>query len=120
MLESLSFFRKNYKRDKLGLLMTKGNKKFLSAIFITIFVFLVDIYILGLSNSFATTSNGIVSQADLTDPTKLYALLSDKSFVEYERWGSLVIKSSTAFILLFVIIPAITFVLTLLLAFRGK
>ncbi len=100
--------------------MTKGNKKFLSAIFITIFVFLVDIYILGLSNSFATTSNGIVSQADLTDPTKLYALLSDKSFVEYERWGSLVIKSSTAFILLFVIIPAIAFVLTLLLAFRGK
>jgi len=95
--------------------MTRGNKKFLSAIFTTMFVFLVDIYILGLSNSFATTSKGIVSQADLTN-----ALLSDKSFVEYERWGNVVIESSTAFILLFVIIPATTFVLTLLLAFRGK
>jgi hypothetical protein len=95
--------------------MTRGNKKFLSAIFTTMFVFLVDIYILGLSNSFATTSKGIVSQADLTN-----ALLSDKSFVEYERWGNVVIESSTAFILLFVIIPVITFVLTLLLAFRGK
>jgi hypothetical protein len=48
------------------------------------FVIVVDIFILGFSNSFATTSKGIVSQADLTDPTKLYALLSDKSFVEYE------------------------------------
>jgi len=95
--------------------MTRGNKKFLSAIFTTMFVFLVDIYILGLSNSFATTSKGILSQADLTN-----ALLSDKSFVEYERWGNVVIESSTAFILLFVIIPVITFVLTLLLAFRGK
>jgi hypothetical protein len=95
--------------------MTRGNKKFLSAIFTTMFVFLVDIYILGLSNSFATTSKGIVSQADLTN-----ALLNDKSFVEYERWGNVIIESSTAFILLFVIIPAITFVLTLLLAFRGK
>ena len=120
MLERLSFFRKNYKRDKLGLLMTKGNKKFLSAIFITIFVFLVDIYILGLSNTFATTSNGIVNQADLSDATKLYALMSDTSFTEYVRWGDVIIKESTAFILLFVIIPVITFILTLLLAFRGK
>lgn len=100
--------------------MTKGNKKFLSAIFITIFVFVIDVYILGLSNSFATTSSGIVNQADLTDPTKLLALMNDESFVEYERWGNVVLKSSTAFILLFGIIPAITFILTLLLAFRGK
>ena len=100
--------------------MTRGNKKFLSAIFITIFIFLVDIYILGLSNTFATTSNGIVNQADLSDATKLYALMSDKSFTEYVRWGDVIIKESTAFILLFVIIPVITFILTLILAFRGK
>jgi hypothetical protein len=100
--------------------MSRGNKKFLSAIFITMFVFVVDIYIFGLSNTFATTSNGIVNQADLTDATKVYALMSDKSFTEYVRWGDVIIKESTAFILLFVVIPTITFILTLLLVFRGK
>jgi hypothetical protein len=100
--------------------MTRGNKKFLSAIFIAMFVFVVDIYILGLSIPIATTSTGIVNQADLSDSYKLYKLMGDKSFAQYVSWGNVVIKESTAFILLFVIIPIVTFILTLLLAFRGK
>ena len=100
--------------------MTRGNKKFLSAIITATFVWLTGIYILGLSDSFATTSKGIVNQADLSDPMKIYALMNDESFTEYVMWGDVVIKNTTALILLCVIIPVTTFILTLLMAFRRK
>jgi hypothetical protein len=97
--------------------MTRGNKKFLSAIFITIFVFMVDIYILGLAVSYAETSNGVITAIDAVN---LSALMKNEAFKELYKWGPLMIESTKAFILLFVIIPIITFILTLLLAFREK
>ena len=97
--------------------MTRGNKKFLSAIFITMFVFMVDIYILGLAVSYAETSNGVLTAIDAVN---LSTLMKDEAFKDLYKWGPLMVESTKAFILLFVIIPIITFILTLLLAFRGK
>ena len=59
--------------------MTRGNKKFLSAIFITMFVFMVDIYILGLAVSYAETSNGVITAIDAVN---LSTLMKDEAFKE--------------------------------------
>jgi hypothetical protein len=97
--------------------MTRGNKKFLSAIFIAMFVFAADIYILGLAASYAETSNGVITAIDAVN---LSTLMKDEAFRELYKWGPLMIESTKAFILLFVIIPIIAFILTLLLSFREK
>ena len=100
--------------------MKEGTKRFVSAIFSSGLVFLVDIFILGLATSYATTSRGLVSEADLADATKLYALLNDETFAEFYRWGDITLEASTAFFLLFLIIPATTFIITLVFAYSGK
>jgi hypothetical protein len=97
--------------------MSRGNKKFLSAIFSTILIFFINIYILGLADSYAETSNGVITAIDAVN---LSTLMKDEAFKELYKWGPLMVDASKAFILMFVIIPIITFILTLLLAFRKK
>jgi hypothetical protein len=97
--------------------MSRGNKKFLLAAFSTILIFFIDIYILGLAVSYAETSNGVIT---VIDAVNLSALMKDESFKEIYKWGPLMIDASKAFILLFVIIPIVTFILTILMAYREK
>ncbi len=97
--------------------MSRGNKKFLSAIFSTMLIFVINIYILGLADSYAETSNGIITTIDSAN---LSTLMKDDTFKELYKWGPLIVEATKAFIILFVVIPIITFVLTLLLAFRTK
>jgi NADH:ubiquinone oxidoreductase subunit 6 (subunit J) len=96
--------------------MTRGTKKLVLAIGSSGLAFLIGIYIFGTAKPIATNSRGPVRREDFSD----ILTLADPTFREYSTWGNVVVESQTAALLLFVVIPLVTFILTLLFSFPSK
>lgn len=100
--------------------MSRGTKKLLLAIFASALAFLVGIYVYGIAKPFAITSRGPISREDLTDSLTLKSFMEDPTFREYNAWGSFSVESHTAAIVLFVLLPILTFIFTLIFSFTAK
>ena len=90
--------------------MSRGTKTFLMAIGAALLTFLVFTYLVGLGESYATTSAGAV---DLLSADALQRALNDPTFEEGVKWGQVRLTSKLVGVL-FLLLPTASFISVLI------